>query len=192
MIGIYCITNTVNGKKYIGQSRNIHKRFIDHKNSRLKTHLYRSIKKYGIGNFDFSIIKIISNSKLSDILLDCYEKYYIKQYNTCDANYGYNKQAGGYGGMPTDETKSKQSVSAKRYWQSMPIGKRKERAKTNRGKTGYCEPYQTKVKKRQSHLGKTMSQETKNKIAQSKIGKKRDPAILKKSWQTRKSRRENA
>ncbi|MDR0677008.1 MAG: GIY-YIG nuclease family protein [Elusimicrobiota bacterium] len=31
MIGIYKITNNINGKTYIGQSRNIERRWKDHK-----------------------------------------------------------------------------------------------------------------------------------------------------------------
>ena len=43
MIGIYCITNIQNGMRYVGQSRNIEKRFGEHLRDdvKLKTRLGR-------------------------------------------------------------------------------------------------------------------------------------------------------
>lgn len=188
MIGIYCITNTVNNKKYIGQSIDIIKRFKQHQCCCKKSHLYKSMKKYGLGAFEFSIIKVIKNTKITHLLLDAYEQFYINKYNTCNPIYGYNKQAGGSGGKPNEETKKMQSLGAKKYWDSMSLEQRKERAKNNKGKTGYRESYETRIKKSKSHIGMKMKEESKNKISQSKLGKKRNPDILKKSWETRRLR----
>ena len=60
--GIYQILNLVNGKRYIGSSSNITKRFCAHKNSTEigkhgNTHLMNSFKKYGLNNFEFSVIE---------------------------------------------------------------------------------------------------------------------------------------
>jgi len=56
MIGIYKITNIINGSVYIGQSKDIYARWQKHKsvfkneaNHRYK--LYRAMNKYGIDNF---------------------------------------------------------------------------------------------------------------------------------------------
>jgi predicted GIY-YIG superfamily endonuclease len=51
-IGIYCIHNTVNGKRYVGQSVNIHRRKSSHlwelKNGRHgNEHLQRAFTKHG-------------------------------------------------------------------------------------------------------------------------------------------------
>lgn len=46
-VGIYKITNNINNKCYIGQSRNIEKRWRDHKYSNLDYPLYRAFRKYG-------------------------------------------------------------------------------------------------------------------------------------------------
>ena len=51
--GIYKITNDINNKCYIGQSKNIKRRFSEHKSEGYrKTHitkrLYKAIAKYGI------------------------------------------------------------------------------------------------------------------------------------------------
>jgi group I intron endonuclease len=60
--GIYCIENVVSGKKYIGSSMNINKRFATHRSS-LKhnrhhcAYLQRAVNKYGIDQFKFHIIE---------------------------------------------------------------------------------------------------------------------------------------
>ena len=62
MTGIYSITNTVNGKVYVGLSTNIRKRWTQHKsNQKRKIEpnkvLYKSMNKYGINNFKFKILE---------------------------------------------------------------------------------------------------------------------------------------
>jgi len=62
-IGVYAIVNKQNGKAYIGSSKQIELRLIHHK-SYIKTGLFlhyqgyaEDAKKYGVGQFDFRIIK---------------------------------------------------------------------------------------------------------------------------------------
>lgn len=92
MIGIYRITNKINGKSYIGQSVNIEERFKHHKKYRRKDEdgklLYRSINKYGIENFSFEIIDICKKEELDEK-----EIYYIKKYESF--KNGYNMTKGG-------------------------------------------------------------------------------------------------
>ena len=62
MTGIYKITNMVNGKVYIGQAKDIEKRWKEHKREfrykrKEKIVLYKAMKKYGFENFDFEISK---------------------------------------------------------------------------------------------------------------------------------------
>lgn len=52
-IGIYCIENIINGKKYIGQSINLKDRLYGHKtklkhNKHKNRHLQFAVNKYGI------------------------------------------------------------------------------------------------------------------------------------------------
>jgi group I intron endonuclease len=106
--GIYKIQNLVNGKVYFGQSNNIKQRWNSHKNiaknkysKSYNYHLYRSIRKYGIENFEFSIVK---ECKEDD--LNCLEQFYIISYSSWNSNYGYNKSIGGEGGgSKTEEAK---------------------------------------------------------------------------------------
>lgn len=95
MVGIYRITNLVNGKSYIGQSVNIRKRLNRHKsaafNKRAKNYnypLYCAIRKYGIENFTFEPIEECLKSDLNRK-----EIFYIEKYDTL--KNGYNQVDGG-------------------------------------------------------------------------------------------------
>ena len=48
--GIYCIENKINGKKYVGQSLDVHYRM--NRNHRDSPALNNAIKTYGLDNFD--------------------------------------------------------------------------------------------------------------------------------------------
>lgn len=100
VIGIYKITNKINGKTYIGQSRNIYKRWHGHKETCKRTKykdvlLYKAMNKYGIENFEFEIIEICDEE-----LLDEKEIFYIEKYGSFahGKNKGYNQTLGGGGG----------------------------------------------------------------------------------------------
>lgn len=93
MIGIYKITNQINGHSYIGLSTHIEDRWDYHKDpynwDREKDKaLYIAIKKYGIDNFNFEILEECSPEQLSEK-----EKFYIAKYDTF--YNGYNMTAGG-------------------------------------------------------------------------------------------------
>lgn len=95
MIGIYKIQNLTNGKCYIGQSKDIKRRWRNHCYSannptdhNYNNPLYRSIRKYGIENFSFEVIEECLVSELNDK-----EKFYIQKYNSFFN--GYNLTLGG-------------------------------------------------------------------------------------------------
>lgn len=78
MIGIYKITNKENNHCYIGQSRNIEKRWsnhIYHDKSKNEYPLYRAFRKYGLNNFKFEILEECNLAQLNEK-----EQYYIKLY----------------------------------------------------------------------------------------------------------------
>lgn len=109
--GIYCIENKTNGKKYIGLSKNIYKRWNDHK-SRLNNkiheniHLQRTWDKYGEENFSFNIIIKCVESELTE-----FEIYYIKLYNTNNYDFGYNMTIGGEDGYINDDVFERKSIA---------------------------------------------------------------------------------
>lgn len=93
MIGIYKITNKLNGHSYIGQSTNIENRWKAHKNPynwerEIRKPLYLAFKKYGIENFSFEVIEQCDSD-----MLDSKEKFWIDYYNTY--KNGYNQTSGG-------------------------------------------------------------------------------------------------
>lgn len=84
--GIYEIKNNLNGKKYIGQSENCYGRWLAHKSDFQigNNPLYNDMRKYGIENFSFKIIK-----KVLPYMLKTEQLAYIEKYNTKQP-YGYN------------------------------------------------------------------------------------------------------
>ena len=87
-VGIYKICNIKNNKIYIGQSKNIYRRWYEHrcsvKNLEKTIPLYFAMRKYGIENFSFSIIEECPIENLS-----AREDYWINFFNSYVPN-GYN------------------------------------------------------------------------------------------------------
>lgn len=94
---IYKITNMINGKLYIGQSKDYKRRKISHKKDFKKsdTILYRAMRKYGFDNFSWEVIDTANTPDE----LNNKEMYWIDYYNSYIGNKnnnGYNMTKGGY------------------------------------------------------------------------------------------------
>lgn len=101
--GIYKITNKINNKVYIGQSKDIYKRWIQHKTQldrevKENSHFQNAWNKYGKENFRFKVIEKCHEDDLNNR-----EIYWINEYNSFDSNYGYNKTTGGGQGRDVSE-----------------------------------------------------------------------------------------
>lgn len=83
-IGIYRITNKINGKRYIGQSIHIERRWEEHCKPSSSSLVSKAIHKYGKTNFLFEILE---ECQIED--LDLLEQYWIKKENTISP-FGYN------------------------------------------------------------------------------------------------------
>lgn len=116
--GIYRIVNTINGKVYIGQTRDrFIERYWNHK-WKLKNgihdnkHLQKAFDKYGSDVFEFEIVEVVSDiDKLNNL-----ERHYISEY--MNKNKSYNIQFGGQDApmkniRMSDETKKKISEKNK-------------------------------------------------------------------------------
>ena len=88
--GIYKIENIINGKFYIGSSKDIYKRWDEHEDSlengeHCNRYLQRAWDKYGANNFKFSIIELCDeNIRISR------EQYYLDKTKCYENNIGYN------------------------------------------------------------------------------------------------------
>ena len=113
MVGyIYKFENKINGKIYIGKTKNIKERIYQHSHitKNKNTKFGNAIRKYGIDMFDFSILITIysENSNNLDVILNCLERYFIKKYNSFYE--GYNCTLGGDGTINfkhSEETKNR-------------------------------------------------------------------------------------
>lgn len=98
---IYCITNQINGKQYVGKTvYSVTKRFQEHcrdsKKERCeKRPLYDAMNKYGTENFIVEELLECDNLEL-----DSYEKLYIEKLDTY--KNGYNATIGGDGSILFD------------------------------------------------------------------------------------------
>jgi group I intron endonuclease len=121
---IYKITNTINGKMYIGetQSKDPLIRWRRHlsaiKSGRGCPLLGKAINKYGVDKFKFEVLIICFDSDTKK-----WEVEYIKKYNTKAPN-GYNGNDGGSPGANftgkhhTDETKEKLRQITKKQFET--------------------------------------------------------------------------
>lgn len=88
---IYKITNKVNNKSYIGQTRyTIEFRWKQHQHKKDNTYFHNAIHKYGVENFS---IEILEECNIED--LNQKEIFYIAKYDTF--KNGYNLTIGGDG-----------------------------------------------------------------------------------------------
>lgn len=94
---IYRVKNKINGKSYIGQTTmSLERRIKGHLKDAVKgsiLYFHRSLKKYGIENFDMFTLCVCDSKKE----LNEKEIYYIKKYKTFNKVFGYNLTLGGGG-----------------------------------------------------------------------------------------------
>ena len=174
MIGIYKVTNMVNGKSYIGQSKNIEQRFKDHKlicrerNIPLK----RALQKYGYENFKYEILEECELSNLDDR-----EMFWINEIKP-----EYNLDSGGKGSpnhIVTFETRQILKQKGKEFWNNLD-NETKNKIITNNLKgppLGHKVSKETREKLRKCNLGKKQSKETIDKRKNTILEKKRNGYI---------------
>ncbi len=90
--GIYEIRNRINGKRYVGSSKELDVRKQTHFNylregKHINKHLQFAVNKYGIENFEFNVLEYCEEDYLITL-----EQWYFDNENCC---YNINMNAGG-------------------------------------------------------------------------------------------------
>lgn len=134
MYKLYKITNTVNGKLYIGITKlSLQERFNIHctltKNP--KYPLQRAIAKYGKENFVIELVEESENRKY----ISKSEEPTIQYFDS--RNNGYNVALGGYGGNLGPEATAKRIKTIKNYSPERKKEYHKKLSERNLGKTKY-------------------------------------------------------
>lgn len=98
MIYIYKIINKIDGKIYIGQTKNVKERWKRHKwdagnINKCKSYFHKAISAHGSENFIIETILEISTRDEANIA----EIKLIKELKSNDKNFGYNLTTGGEG-----------------------------------------------------------------------------------------------
>lgn len=119
--GIYMIRNKINGKVYIGKTKNFKQRWsqyeYDYKKQRtghINRYLLNSMNKYGFSNFEFSVLEYCK-------IEDCSERelHWMICYKSFDQDFGYNLRVDTSSGMIVHElTSCKISERLKKEWSS--------------------------------------------------------------------------
>ena len=175
-MGIYQITNRVNGKMYIGSAKCLKERWQEHRkqlinNSHHSLHLQRAWNKHGSDAFEFSILKLCETS---DGLLGL-EQGFLDTVRPWDKKIGYNicPVAGSMLGFKhSPETKAKMSDAKKgkvgnRLGQEVSLETRQKISGSKKGKTS-------------NRKGVVLSAEVKQRMAESHKGnqsRRMDPGL---------------
>lgn len=163
-MGVYKITNTVNGKIYVGSAASkfgFKSRWDSHmitlKNGNHKNkYLQSAWDKYGKESFTFNILELVSDS---DLILSR-EQYYLDSLMSYDREIGYNicKIAGNtFGTKRSDDTKQKMSLSRLNLKPSIETRyKMSNSQKGNKNNLGNKHNEETKKKISDANKGKTI------------------------------------
>ena len=188
---VYIITNKANGKQYVGLTKNLKRRWDQHLSANGSAPaLHAAIKKYGVDGFVFSHVCSAFDFEAACDL----ERLLIQQHNTKSPS-GYNLTDGGEGvvGRPmTDEDKRIRKEASIAFSSSLTPEERslkygtkgrkftpeqieKIRVSNRLKKLGKKPSEETRLKMSVSHknrIRKPLSEETKEKIRQSLLGRK--------------------
>ena len=184
---VYCATNKINGKKYIGQStKTLEERIRDHRHDakhQVTRPFMRALNKYGIEGFDWEVLcECSSTQEMIDKEIELIEKH------GSFGHKGYNAHKGGQ--YRTEEIKAKTSKSVTKFLMGHKHSEETKR-KISEARMGYKRSAESKIKQSLHNArvapwkGKKLSEEHKKAIANGGLGKKKPGTSLamKKKWQ---------
>lgn len=120
---IYCATNTVNGKIYIGQTTmTLSARKSCHRINKRCSLFHRAIQKHGFDRFSWSVLEECHDKAE----LDSREGFWVENLKACQPEFGYNLKSGGFGnGKHSDITRQRLSEIAKACGRKPPVNPNK-------------------------------------------------------------------
>jgi group I intron endonuclease len=171
---LYIATNACNGKQYVGLTKNLDRRHKEHLSANGSAPaLHAAIKKYGADKFIFSHICDAFDFEAACDL----ERMLIQQHNT-KAPYGYNLTDGGEGvvGRPlTDHEKEIRKIASSAYVASLTKDERAEKYGTKGKKPNAVTLEKMSVSMRGKNLGKKPTEEVRAKMSASHKSRTRSP-----------------
>lgn len=164
--GIYKIENKINGHIYIGQSINITARWRRHREMKGEYTITKAFKKYGLENFEFSVIEECPREELNER-----EIYWIAYYNSYQD--GYNETLGGSHSVPSKLDLSKieeiEELLLTSNLTNTEIGERFGVSENticaiNTGKSWYRDGIDYPIRQTKQTLSRSETPESKNKL----------------------------
>lgn len=176
MYKLYQITNTVNGKSYIGITKlSVEERWNIHKShaKKPKSPLYHAIAKYGYQAFTVKLLEENEDRKYISLL----EEPTIQRLQTHVTQNGYNVAKGGYGGDLGQEAVKKRLETIKNFSPERKALHKERLRNRNLGKTKENDSARLaqseKIKGNQFHKDIKHDAESKLKISRANTGKVR-------------------
>lgn len=174
---VYIHTNKVNGKRYIGITRqSVQERWRDGKGYKRCILFDRAIKKYGWDGFDHEIFA----SNLTEEEAQNMEKLLIKELKTQDPEFGYNISDGGSTTRISEEGRKRLSEQKKgelnpNFGRIVSEEEKKHLSELFSGERnpnyGRKHTEEARRKMSEANIGHHPSEETKQKISRSMMGK---------------------
>lgn len=154
--GIYKITNLVNGKVYIGASRNIEGRFRNHK-KRVNSPIHSDLEALGVENFKFEVLL-----ECPETMLAQWERDMICLYDADDPEKGYNCKNDRPYSLKNSESHKEKPAWNKGLKNIYSDETRRKMSESHRGQKAW-------------NKGLKASDETRRKISEVKKGRSRPP-----------------
>lgn len=189
---IYVVTNTVNGKQYVGQTHlSLHDRWRAHVGAAQHAPYCRilcaAIRKYGAAAFTIQAASVLVGVTQADV--DAAETDAIKKFGTLSPD-GYNLRSGGGRGRIHAETRA--LMSAAHMGRQKPRAWRENIRKALTGLKRSAEAIENMRQGRLRNRGWAHSEETKRKLSAAGKGKPQHPntrAALEAAWAERRAAR---
>jgi group I intron endonuclease len=179
--GIYSITNTVNGKRYVGSTLNYHRRIADHfrdlrNGTHRNCHLQAAFRKYGESAFVAALVECVP----IELLLDTEQKHLDE--NKGGYNIAKCAESPARGAKRSQETRDKMSKAKKGQvrtpeWRANLSKSLKGRtfspewrANLSAGCKGKVNSQETRLKMGNAKKGHIKSPETRARLSASKMG----------------------